>query len=170
MGVAKKILFGCAILNAMMVLVAEHVTVTGNLHQTGQRDCLQSCSMMAVSPTDIIYEQPSATQVDTFRGMGKKKYMGVPVPVYHFKQPGRLSNLGAHFSAPFHSTSKDTRFVHTGFQAFTGFARTLAPANTDVCIHNTYPLGQLASSGQLGSFRSRARPQSFPSASSWSGA
>jgi hypothetical protein len=144
--------------------------VTGNLHQTGQRDCLQSCSMMAVSPTDIIYEQPFATQLDTFRGMGKKKYMGVPVPVYHFKQPGRLSNLGAHFSIPFHSTSKDTRFVHTGFQALTGFARTgkhrrvytqHLPTGSTCIFWATWVFSLTGPS---------ARPQSFPSASCWSGA
>eukprot|EP01048_Picozoa_sp_COSAG05_P022072 COSAG05_NODE_4275_length_1587_cov_1.566532_2_plen_213_part_00 len=73
----------------------EHVSVITNPHQERSADeqaCAVACSMMAVAPSDIIWN-PFQTQADTFQGATTKKYLGLQVPVYQFKQPGRISSL-----------------------------------------------------------------------------
>lgn len=50
------------------------------------------CSAQTIDPTQII-AAPMATQTDTFLGLHTVKIMGIPVPLYRFKQPSRLSEL-----------------------------------------------------------------------------
>jgi hypothetical protein len=82
---------------ALDVLVAE-----GNPHQKtcsdgedGAQACM-SCPAQSLPP-DLFLPAPLALalnrQADTFLRVDEHKHAGVPVPVFHFKQPSRLSHL-----------------------------------------------------------------------------
>ena len=76
-------------------LVAE-----GNPHQEGQA-CSEDAAIGSAScpaqalPPDLFLPTPIALalgrQADTFLRVDEHRHVGVPVPVFHFKQPARLS-------------------------------------------------------------------------------
>ncbi|KAK3272358.1 hypothetical protein CYMTET_19346 [Cymbomonas tetramitiformis] len=79
----------------------DHVQVVGNPHAHLSKGNLGTCdaelhggctSENLVNPLSIIVE-PLATQHDTLLKVVTKRYLGFPAPIYHFKQPARLSEL-----------------------------------------------------------------------------
>eukprot|EP00568_Trieres_chinensis_P000996 CAMPEP_0183303910 /NCGR_PEP_ID=MMETSP0160_2-20130417/9184_1 /TAXON_ID=2839 ORGANISM="Odontella Sinensis, Strain Grunow 1884" /NCGR_SAMPLE_ID=MMETSP0160_2 /ASSEMBLY_ACC=CAM_ASM_000250 /LENGTH=221 /DNA_ID=CAMNT_0025466885 /DNA_START=32 /DNA_END=697 /DNA_ORIENTATION=- len=88
--------------SALLNAEETEVEVIGNPHATketehtsGDRDTCDSSSAcepkLLLSPHRIIRTRSVATQADTLVGVETKKVLGVPVPVYQFRQPARLS-------------------------------------------------------------------------------
>jgi len=78
---------------------ADTVFATGNLYQDrptcnagAESACGCQCSAQHIDPLALFHEVP-AVQKDTFEGVVTKSHLGVQVPVYHFRQPSRLSHL-----------------------------------------------------------------------------
>lgn len=85
-------------------LLQDFVAVTGNPH--GSAKCFTheepstaagggaacECPAQALSPQNLALD-PVEPQGDTFLTVVKKKWMNFEIPVYHFKQPERLSEL-----------------------------------------------------------------------------
>jgi len=64
-----------------------------------------------LSPHRIIVT-PKATQSDTLIGITTKKILTVPVPIYHFHQPARLSEVQLPFQLVLISDIDDRRGLH----------------------------------------------------------
>jgi len=85
----------------------DYIAATGNPHVIPNVERLQAgecnedapwlltgagCPAQVISPFDIDF-QMKRVQEDTFIRLARIKLHGLPVPVYHFKQPGRISPL-----------------------------------------------------------------------------
>ena len=51
-----------------------------------------SCPARTIDPNAVM-AIPMMTQADTLQGIVVKRYMGIDIPLYRFKQPARLSPL-----------------------------------------------------------------------------
>jgi len=51
------------------------------------------CPALSMNPLAAMTDAALQTQPDTFMKLERKKHMGFELPIYHFKQPGRISHL-----------------------------------------------------------------------------
>uniref|UniRef100_A0A7S0E2X0 Uncharacterized protein n=1 Tax=Hanusia phi TaxID=3032 RepID=A0A7S0E2X0_9CRYP len=83
--IAERIEYLQAVENPHML---QHAQSTDG--QCASETCSSCPAKGFLDPTTILNE-PVATQLDTLITIQRKSYMGVEVPIYHFKQPDRLN-------------------------------------------------------------------------------
>jgi len=63
----------------------------GKCSADGSTSCVQSCPQQGALDAAMILTDAIMTQPDTLLRIERKKYMGMEVPIYFFKQPNRLN-------------------------------------------------------------------------------
>jgi len=71
----------------------ENPHMEGDAREGGKcaADCVGACPQQGALDAASILTDPVMTQPDTLMMIARKTYMGVNVPIYHFKQPDRLN-------------------------------------------------------------------------------
>jgi len=93
------VVFVALLLLPFTAATADTIQITGNPHiskiptsKHEKDECLGGCvAAQMIDPTQIIMH-PMATQPDTLMAVVTRKYLGVPVPLYAFRQSPRLTS------------------------------------------------------------------------------
>eukprot|EP00466_Bigelowiella_natans_P005683 jgi/Bigna1/77243/fgenesh1_pg.46_\ len=90
---SSSLLFGMVSL-VLVVNVEASVQATANpyMEDTCPADSCR-CPALSLNPLAAMTDAALPTQPDTFMKLVRKKHMGFELPIYHFKQPERISHL-----------------------------------------------------------------------------